>query len=118
MSGLSITPYFSFARVKLVSQNVHLQGEGGGTLIHLAPDDRYRPLCHECGRPGTVHSTGLRRILRDLSFGPAQTFLDVQYRRVWCAACGRAVVEQLDFADTSRRITHRWPATSTNCARS
>jgi len=107
MSGLSITPYFPFARVKVVQQNVHLQGEAGGTLLRLAPDERYRPRCHDCGRPGTVHSVGLHRIVRDLNLGQAQTFLDVQYRRVWCAACGQAKVEQLSFADASRRITHR-----------
>jgi transposase len=107
MSNLSIADYFPFARVKVMSQNVHLDCEPAGTMIRLVPDERFRPICHECGRPGTVHAAGLRRILRDLAFGPAQTYLDVEYRRVWCPSCGKAKVEQLSFADPSRRVTHR-----------
>ncbi len=89
MSGLSIAPYFPFARMKIVSQNVHVDLENPGTLIHLQPDQRFRPLCHVCGTAGHVHSTGLRRIIRDLNTGPAQTFLQVAYRRVWCSHCQR-----------------------------
>ena len=107
MSSLSIAHYFPFARVKVLGQNVHLECEPAGTMIRLVPDHRFRPRCHECGRPGTVHATGLRRILRDLAVGPAQTYLDVEYRRVWCPSCRKAKVEQLSFADPSRRVTHR-----------
>ncbi len=107
MSSLSIAPYFPFARVKVVRQNVHLDLETPGTLVYLEPDLRFRPLCHDCGTAGQVHSHGLRRMIRDLNVGPAQTFLQVAYRRVWCSACQRARVEQLSFADRSKRITHR-----------
>jgi transposase len=108
MSNLSIADYFPFARVKVMSQNVHLDCDPAGTVIRLVPDERFRPLCHRCGRPGTVHATGLRRIVRDLSVGPAQTYLDVDYRRVGCPSCGKAGVEQLSFADPSQRVTHRF----------
>jgi len=107
MSSLSIAPYFPFARVKIMSQSVHMECQTPGTVIRIEPDRRFRPRCHECGRPGTVHTAGLHRILRDLNVGSAQTFLQVQYRRVWCAACGKAKVEQLSFADPSRRVTRR-----------
>lgn len=107
MSALSIAPYFPFARMKVVEQNVHLDLEKPGALLRLEPDRRFRPLCHDCGAAGPVHSHGLRRILRDLDVGPAQTFLQVEYRRVWCPRCGRARVEQLSFADPSQRVTHR-----------
>jgi transposase len=107
MSSLSIAPYFPFARAKVVSQTVHLDCQPPGALIHLAPDRRFRPLCHECGAPAPVHSAGLRRVVRDLNTGPAQTFLLVEYRRVWCRACGRARVEKLSFVDPSKRITER-----------
>jgi len=107
MSGLSIAAYFPFARVKVVSQNVHLDCQPSGTLIRLEPDRRFRPICHECGRPGSVHSDGLRRVIRDLDMGQAQTVLLVEYRRVWCPTCYKAKVEQLSFADVSQRITHR-----------
>jgi transposase len=93
--------------VKIMSQSVHMECQTPGTVIRIEPDRRFRPRCHECGRPGTIHTAGLHRILRDLNVGSAQTFLQVQYRRVWCAACGKAKVEQLSFADPSRRVTHR-----------
>jgi len=107
MSSLSIAPYFPFARVKVVSHSPHLDCRPAGTIVGLEPDLRFRPLCHECGRAGTVHSCGLRRLIRDLNIGPAQTFLHVEYRRVCCPACGRARVEKLSFAHRSQRITHR-----------
>ena len=107
MSSLSIAPYFPFARVKVVSQAVHLDCRPPGALVHLAPDRRFRPLCHDCGAPAPVHSAGLRRVVRDLNMGPAQTFLHVEYRRVWCPDCGRARVEKLSFVDPSKRITQR-----------
>jgi transposase len=107
MSSLSIAPYFPFARVKVVSQTVHLECQPPGALVHLAPDRRFRPLCHECGAPATIHCAGLRRLVRDLNMGPAQTFLHVEYRRVWCPDCGRACVEKLSFVGPSQRITRR-----------
>lgn len=107
MSGLSIASYFPFTRVKVVSQNVHLDLAQPGALIHLQPDRRYRPICRECGTPGVVHSKGLRRIVRDLNFGPAHTYLQVEYRRVWCPRCQRARVEHLEFLDSHKRLTQR-----------
>ena len=107
MSGLSIRPYFPFARMRVVDQNVHLDLPKPGTLLHLQPDVRFRPICHGCGGPGQIHSLGLRRFIRDLNIGPAQTWLHVEYRRVWCPGCQKASVEQLSFADPSQRITHR-----------
>jgi transposase len=107
MSGLSIAPYFPFARLRVVEQTVHLDREKPGALLRREPDRRFRPRCHDCGAAGPVHSHGLRRILRDLDVGPAQTFLQVEYRRVWCPRCHRARVEQLSLADPSQRVTHR-----------
>jgi transposase len=107
MSTLSIAPYFPFARFKVVSQSVHLGEQVQGALLRVEPDLRFRPLCHECGHAGTVHSLGLRRLVRDLNLGQARTLLQVEYRRVWCAHCERAKVEQLPFCDPSCRITHR-----------
>jgi len=93
--------------MKVISQNAHLDLKSPGTWIRLEPDRRFNPLCRQCGRPGIVHAQGMQRIIRDLDFGPAQTFLQVQYRRVWCEQCGKANVEQLSFADAGKRITHR-----------
>jgi transposase len=94
-------------RVKITEQSVH--GEmGDSALIRMVPDLRYRPVCHECESPAaTVHSQGHRRHLRDLNLAQSQVWLDVEYRKIWCSECGGVRVEQLSFADASKRVTHR-----------
>jgi len=94
-------------RVKITDQTVH--GDNAkSALIKLSPDLRYRPLCHECGRPAaTVHSQGHYRLIRDLNLASAQVWLQVRYRKVWCSDCGGVRVEQLSFADASQRVTRR-----------
>ena len=107
MSKLSITRYFPFMRAKIIDQNVH--GKDASTaMIKLAPDLRYRPICHQCGSPAaTVHSQDYRRYIRDLNMAKTQIWLDVEYRKIWCSNCNGAKVEQLSFADASKRVTHR-----------
>ena len=107
MSDNSIARYLPFMRVKITDQTVH--GDNAkSALIKLSPDLRYRPLCHECGRPAaTVHSQGHYRLIRDLNLASAQVWLQVRYRKVWCSDCGGVRVEQLSFADASQRVTRR-----------
>jgi len=94
-------------RAKITGQTVH--GERpDSALIYVAPDLRFRPLCHACGSPAaTVHSKGHLRHVRDLNMGVAEVWLQVEYRKVWCATCRRAKVESLSFANASQRVTHR-----------
>jgi len=94
-------------RVKITDQSVH--GEmANSALIRMVPDFRYRPVCHQCGSPAaTVHSQGHRRHVRDLNVANAQVWLDVKYRKIWCDECDGVRVEQLSFADASKRVTHR-----------
>ena len=107
MSDLSIARYLPFMRVKITDQTVH-GDDANSALIKLSPDLRYRPLCHECGRPAaTVHSKGHHRLIRDLNLASAQVWLQVEYRKIWCNNCSRAKVEQLSFAQASQRVTHR-----------
>ena len=107
MSGLSITQYFPFMRMKIESQAVHHE-TSRSALIRLTPDQRYRPLCHNCGAvAATVHSQGYRRYLRDLNLACHQVWLEVGYRKIWCDHCNKVRVEQLSFADASKRVTYR-----------
>ncbi len=105
MSEHSIAPYFPWCRMKLAYQNVNQ--EPRSALVRLEPDQRYRPLCHSCRRAArTVHSD-TRKFVRDLAFGGFSMMLQVEHRKVWCDPCGGVRVEQLEFVDSSQRVTHR-----------
>jgi transposase len=108
VSTLSIAHYFPWRRVKVVSQNVNL--EPPSALIRIEPDHRFGAICHDCGGPArTVHSHG-RKLVRDLPFGGHEMTLQIEYRKIWCDTCGGVRVEQLEFVDTSQRITNRLAA--------
>jgi transposase len=107
MSGLSITGYFPFKRMKILYQNIHHE-DASSALIRMTPDLRYTPLCHRCGdEAATVHSKGHHRLIRDLNMANAQVFLQVACRKIWCNRCNGVRVEKLDFADASVRVTKR-----------
>ncbi len=106
MSRLSITKYFPFMRVKITKQTVHGE-KAHSTLIQMEPDLRFKPLCHQCSQPGTIHTSGSHRIIRDLPIANTDTWLQVQYRKIWCYNCQGVRVEQLSFAKRSRRVTDR-----------
>ena len=73
MSRLTIIEYFPFMRVKITEQSVH-GPEGDSMMIKMAPDLRYRPVCHQCQSPAmTVHSQGHHRILRDLNLAQSRS---------------------------------------------
>jgi transposase len=104
MSGLSITSYFAFTRVKVVAQNIHTES----AVIQVHPDLRWHPICHDCHSPArTVHSQGHRRMIRDLNLTNRQVWLQVDYRKLWCDSCGKTRVEHLNFCDSPQRLTHR-----------
>jgi transposase len=106
MSTLSIAPYFAFARIKVVRQAVHV--EAHCAMVHMEPDQRFRPVCHACGTTAaTVHSQGYRRTLRDLDMGDTRVWLQVGYRKVWCDRCRGARVEHLVFCQAGQRVTLR-----------
>jgi transposase len=93
--------------MKIIKQTVH-HHDTASAMLHLEPDWRYRPICHDCGSPATtVHSQGHRRHVRDLNLADTQVWLDVEYRKIWCPTCGGVRVEHVDFADASKRVTHR-----------
>ncbi|CAN5730747.1 hypothetical protein BH23GEM6_BH23GEM6_16010 [soil metagenome] len=62
MSNLSITPYFPFARVVPVGQEVVALSETHTqSVITLAPDEGAVPICSVCGQEGgRMHMYGTR----------------------------------------------------------
>ncbi len=108
MSGDSIAPYFPWCRVKVACQSIPPGSRSA--LIHLEPDQRYRPRCHACGQPArTVHSQ-TRKFVRDLSLADFSVMLQIEYRKIWCGHCDGVRVEQLEFVDAHQRVTHRLAA--------
>ena len=106
MSGLSIAQYFPFARVKVMQQTVHGE-DAHSAVIKLEPDERWRPRCHDCGRPATIHSRGHVRLHSGLESGrrPGHAAGELPARLV--RRLPRRRVEQLSFCDASKRVTHR-----------
>jgi transposase len=107
MPSLSIAAYFPFARVKIVD---HMPNASATmTTIGVAPDLRFKPLCHGCGEEARrVHSTGHVRFIRDLDIGPATNCLVAQYRKVYCDKCQGVRVEEQSFCDAGKRMTRRF----------
>ena len=94
-------------RVKITGQTVH-GDNADSAMIGMAPDLRYRPLCHHCQSPAsTVHSNGHSRFIRDLNMAKSQVWLQVEYRKIWCDNCNGVRVEHLSFANASKRVTDR-----------
>ena len=86
MSAPSIAPYYPFAGVSPVEQE--LNASGSEVTIRLEADDGVWPACSNCGqRSFLVHSYGRRRV-RDLNLAHVVVWLDVPRRKVRCADCG------------------------------
>jgi len=103
MSSISITPYFPFCRVNILSQAV----VDTDTLIQARPDKRYKPICYVCNSSCVTPHKWVQRPIRDLDFGPVRVTIECIYRQVFCAECNRILVEDLEFFEPSRRITKR-----------
>lgn len=103
MSNVSITPYFPFCRVNIFGQEV----KGEKSVIKVIPDRRFKPICSACkSRCDTIH-TRVKRLIRDLDFGPAKVSIECSYRKVFCVKCGSIIVEDLGFFEPYRRVTKR-----------
>jgi transposase len=105
MSTLSIAAYFPFRRVRITRQSVAAQADLA--MIDVVPDERFRPVCHACGKPAGRARQREVRVVRDLNFGPASVYLRCTYRKVWCPNCSQVLVEDLELFDPYRRVTHR-----------
>ena len=107
MSAPSIAPYYPFAGVSPVRQELSETSTGCRAVIRLQAEEGAWPVCSECGQVSfLIHSYGRRRV-RDLNLAHAQVWLDVPQRKVRCATCG-VRVEALTFVDPHRRFTKRF----------
>ena len=109
VSDLSIAPYFPFARVVPVDQQVtHLSQAQSHSIITLAPTAGALPICAVCGQEGgRMHMYGTRRV-RDLGLANARVELVVPNRAIRCAGCQTIRTEGHDFLGPYRRHTKRF----------
>lgn len=104
MSKIQLKAFFPFCRVKIMEQVVDTVKKL--VKIHIQPNKRYHPVCHNCKRStNEIHSYN-ERIVRDMNIFNAKTFLFVTYRTVKCQFCGN-VVEDLGLMNPCKRITRR-----------
>lgn len=108
MSGISISPYFPFGRIKIVKQAV----EPGATkaVIDVGPDQRFQPVCHLCGKKAASVHSWTQRSVRDLDLASTQVWLRCDYRKLLCAHCQRISIEELEVFHPYLRVTRRLAA--------
>jgi len=105
MSAVSITPYFPWCRVVVCGQNI--SAEADLAVIDLRPDERFTPLCNQCGAPASRICSPQVRAVRNLDFASARVSLRLAYRKVFCPVCKGVVVERLEPVDPWQRVTRR-----------
>jgi len=104
MSGISITPYFPFCRINILSQSL----KGTTSHIQARPDKRYNPVCYVCKSRSVLVHKWVQRSIRDLNLCSAFVSIDCSYRQIYCLICGRYLLEDLEFFEPSRRVTKRF----------
>lgn len=105
MSGISISPYFPFRRIKIIKQAVN--DTATKALIDVAPDLRFEPICHQCGRRASSVHSWTRRQVRDLNLATTQVWLQCEYRKLLCAHCQSIRTEDLELFHPYLRVTQR-----------
>jgi len=103
MSALSITPFYSFCRVKLYRQEV----TGNNAILHARPDKRFKPKCHICKGVCDIAHSWEKRSIRDLDCGAVRISVLCHYRKVMCTTCHHIRVEAIDFFEPYQRVTRR-----------
>src|SRR5215211_7270650 len=97
MSALSIMPYFPFARVVPVDQQVIELETRVQSVITLEPAEGSWPICSVCGQESRrLHIYGTRQV-RDLGLAHARVELVVPNRKLRCAGCQTIRTEGHDF---------------------
>lgn len=108
MSGISISPYFPFRRIKITKQAV--DPAATKAVIDVTPDQRFQPVCHLCGKKAPSVHSWTQRSVRDLNLADTQVWLRCEYRKLLCARCQRISVEDLERFHPYLRVTRRLAA--------
>jgi len=108
MSGVSISPFFPFRRIKIVKQVV--DPNATKAVIDVVPDQRFQPVCHLCGNKAPAVHSWTQRSVRDLNLASTQVWLRCDYRKLLCAHCQRISIEDLELFHPYLRVTRRLAA--------
>jgi len=108
MSGISISPYFPFRRIKIVNQEVN--DTASKALMDVVPDRRFQPICHLCGKASSSVHSWTQREVRDLNLASTQVWLRCEYRKLLCSHCQRISIEDLELFHPYLRVTRRLAA--------
>jgi len=108
MSGISISPYFPFRRIKITKQA--LDAASKKAVIDAIPDQRFQPVCHLCGKKAPSVHSWTQRSVRDLNLASTQVWLRCEYRKLLCAHCHRISIEDLELFHPYLRVTRRLAA--------
>ena len=104
MSKIELKAFFEFCRVRIVKQAVNIRSKL--VFLKAKPDERYKPVCHNCkGHSDSIHSYH-ERTVRDMSIFESKTLIQYSYRKIRCLCCG-IVVEDLALVDPTVRVTKR-----------
>ena len=100
MSTYSITSSYPFRRHKVEGFFVEEHPDLGEIQrVILTPDQRFTPVCHECGtKAQTIHSHETRE-LRDLSVSGKPCLITYHYRKIECPDCKAIKVEKSQVTD-------------------
>ena len=108
MSNYSITSLFPFRRVKITNFfKIEEPDLGSIYYVFLEPDQRFTPICHECGSKAEGIHSWHKRDLRDLNVLGIKCKVVYHYRKIECPNCGIKVEKTNVTTPGGPQVTNR-----------
>ena len=115
MSGVTISQYFPFRRIKIIKQTVNQTADRAH--IDVSPDQRFQPICHQCGQKVPAIHSWTQRSVRDLNLASTQIWLRCAYRKLFCAIAGASVSRNWSFFTRIYGLPGDWQRISISSAK-
>jgi len=115
MSRGTISPYFPFRRIKIIKQAVNHTADRAH--IDLAPDQRFQPICHQCGQRVPAINSWTQRSVRDLNLASTQIWLRCAYRKLFVPIANASVSRNWSFFTRNYGLPGDWQRISISSAR-
>jgi transposase len=98
-----LTELLNLSGVKVIS---HRQHQGIGIILQIESIDR-ESICPRCGAKSHRLHQNHRYVVKDLSWGEQQVFLEINRRQFKCSRCKKPFSEEIDFVSRRRTYTKR-----------